>query len=97
MLDAPHLAAGAPEAGLHLVADEEAAVLLHDVDGDLEVAVGRDDEAADALDRLREEAGDLTGGRRLDQLLDVLRALEPAVLDASRRRGSGSSTASARA
>ena len=37
VLDAPHLAAGAAEAGLHLVADEEAAVLADDVDGDLEV------------------------------------------------------------
>ena len=48
VLDAPHLAAGAAEAGLHLVADEEAAVLLDDVDGDLELAVGRGDEPADA-------------------------------------------------
>ena len=41
VLDAPHLAAGAAEARLHLVADEDAAVLLDDVDRDLEVAVGR--------------------------------------------------------
>ena len=59
VLDAEHLAAGAAEAGLHLVADEDAAVLAHDVDRDLEVLRRRRDEAADALDRLGEEAGDL--------------------------------------
>ena len=58
VLDAPELAAGAAEAGLHLVADEDAAVLPDDVDGDLEVLRRRRDEAADALDRLGEEAGD---------------------------------------
>ena len=48
MLDAPHLAAGASEAGLDLVADEDAAVLLDDVDGDLQPPLRRRDEAADA-------------------------------------------------
>ena len=41
VLDAPHLAAGAAEAGLHLVADEQAAVLADDVDRDLEVLLRR--------------------------------------------------------
>ena len=35
VLDAPHLAAGAAEARLHLVADEDAAVLADDVDATL--------------------------------------------------------------
>ena len=85
VLDAPHLAAGAAEAGLHLVADEQAAVLADDVDRDLEVLRRRRDEAADALDRLGEEAGDPAGRRRLDQLLDVLRALDAAATGTSRR------------
>ena len=38
----------------------------------LKYSVRRRDEAADALDRLGEEAGDLAGRRRPDQLLDVL-------------------------
>ena len=75
VLDAPPLAAGAAEAGLHLVADEDAAVLPDDLDRDLEVLLRRRDEPADALDRLGEEAGDLAGRGRPDQLLDVLRAL----------------------
>ena len=58
VLDPPELAAGAAEARLHLVADEDAAVLPDDADGDLEVLGRRRDEAADALDRLGEEAGD---------------------------------------
>src|SRR5260221_11198430 len=78
MLAPPSLPAGAAEARLHLVADEDAAVLLDDLERRLEVAVGRVDESADALDRLRQESGDATLRRRLDQLLDVLRALEPA-------------------
>ena len=56
VLDAPHRAARAPEARLHLVADEDAAVLADDRDRDLEVLRRRRDEAADALDRLGEEA-----------------------------------------
>src|SRR5215471_6063736 len=74
VLDAPPLPAGAAEAGLDLVADEDPAVLLDDADGDLEVLRRRRDEPADALDRLREETGDAAGRRRADDVLDVLRA-----------------------
>src|SRR5262249_24312559 len=75
LLAAPPLAAGAAEAGLHLVADEHAAILAHDPDGDLEVLLGRRDEPAHALDGLGEEARDLAGRGRADQLVDVLGAL----------------------
>src|SRR5664279_3419630 len=64
--DAEPRAAGAPEARLHLVADEDAAVLPHDADRDLEVLFRGRDESADALDGLCDEARDLTGRRRLE-------------------------------
>jgi hypothetical protein len=72
--DAEPGAARPAEARLHLVADEDAAVLPHDPHCDFEILVRRRDEAADALDRLGDEAGDPAGGRRPDQLLEILRA-----------------------
>ena len=76
LLDAEPLAAGAAPAGLHFVADEDAAVIAHDLLDDLEVFLGRRDEAADALDRLGDEAGDAAAGGGADQLLHVLRAAD---------------------
>ena len=62
VLDAEPLAAGASPAGLHFVADEDAAVVAHDLVDDLEIFLGRRDEAADALDGLGDEAGDAAAG-----------------------------------
>ena len=74
VLDAEPLAAGAAPGGLDFVGDEDATVLAHDIRDDFEVLFGRSDEAADALDRLGDEAGDAAGGGGADDLLDILRA-----------------------
>ena len=79
LLDAEPLAAGASPAGLHFVADEDAAVIADDLLDDLEVFLGRRDEAADALDRLGDEAGDAAAGGGADQLFHVLRAAHFAI------------------
>src|SRR5450830_2003239 len=76
--DAEPGAASAPEARLHLVADEDAAVLPHDPDRDLEILLRGRDESANALDGLGDEARDLAGRRRLDQLFEVLGARDAA-------------------
>ena len=54
-------AAGAADAGLHLVEPEQRAVVGGDPPGGREVAVGRDDDAGLALDRLEEDGGGLVG------------------------------------
>ena len=79
LLDAEPLAARAAPGGLHLVADENAAVLADDTGHDLKVFPRRRDEAADALDRLGDEAGDAAGSRGADQVLHILRALHIAI------------------
>src|SRR5690606_12647051 len=56
----------------------DAAVLADDVIDDLEELFGRSDRAADALDRFADEAGDLAGRLVLDDVLDVVRALNAA-------------------
>ncbi len=48
--------AGAAHAGLHLVEPEQRAVLVGDRAGGGEVALGRDDDAGLALDRLEQDA-----------------------------------------
>src|SRR5258708_2463044 len=53
LLDAEPAFAGASPAGLYFVGDEEAAVVFDDLEDDLEIFLGRRDESADALDRLR--------------------------------------------
>ena len=78
MLDAPHLRARPPEPGLNFVADEDAAVLPNDPDGRLEVLGRRRDEPSDSLDRLGQESGDATRRRGPDDVLDVVRARDPA-------------------
>ncbi len=57
-LEGPELAADAAEADLHLVGDAEAAGRADVAVGGLEVALGRDDLAAAAEQRLEDEAGD---------------------------------------
>ena len=59
VLDAEPFLAGAAEAGLHFVGNEKAAVILHDVEDDLEIFRRRSDESADALNRLGDERGDV--------------------------------------
>ena len=82
----PVVVAGAAEAALHFVGDADAAVLADDVVDDSEEFLGRRDRAADALDRLADEAGDLAGRFVLDHVLDVVRTLHAAgwVLEAER-------------
>ena len=74
----PVVMAGAAEAALHFVGDADAAVLADDVVHDLEELLGRRDRAADALNRLADEAGDLARRFVLDDVLDVVRALHVA-------------------
>ena len=81
VLDPPHLSARPAEARLDLVADEDAAELPDDSDGDLEVLEGRRDESADSLDRLGEEPGDAARRRRSDELLDVFRNMRQHNID----------------
>ncbi len=74
----PVVVAGAAEAALHFVGDADAAVLADDVVDDLEKFLRRRDRAADALNRLADEAGDLAWRLVLDDILDVVRALHAA-------------------
>src|SRR5260221_13000888 len=62
LLHSPPLAAGAAPSGLDFVGDEEPAMVAGDGNGDLEVLLGRRDEAADAQDGLRHEGGNLAVG-----------------------------------
>ena len=66
-LEAPEVGAGPAEAGLHFVGDAEPAGGPHMRVGLGQVAVGEDDEAAQALNRLGDEAGDFAGGGVFDQ------------------------------
>ena len=75
VLEAPVVVAGAAEAGLHLVGDAEPAVLAHDGVRLTQVVRRAVRRAADALDRLGDERGDLARRRVADQVADVLGAL----------------------
>ena len=79
VLDAEPMLAGASEAGLHFVRDEEAAVFFHRVEDDLEVFGRRGDESADALNGFCDEGGDVAAGTGLDEIFDVIRARHAAV------------------
>ena len=72
-LEAPEVLAGAAPAGLHLVAHEQDAVLVEHLLERPEQAVGRDGEAADALDRLGDQAGDVAGGAGGEHVAQVAR------------------------
>src|SRR5882762_493819 len=74
LLDAEPFLPGTAPAGLHFVADEESAVLLDDFENDLEIFLGRRDEAADPLDRFGDEGGDVSAGAGLNEIFDVVRA-----------------------
>ena len=78
VVGAPHRA-GAAEAGDHLVGEEQRPVIPgHRLDRPQE-AVGRDDVARGALDRLHDDRGDLARGLVADDVADVLRAGDAAV------------------
>src|SRR4030095_9691375 len=62
VLDAKHFATGAPPPGLYFVGNKQAAVFSNDADDLFEIFLGRNDEAADALDRLGEKGGNPTLG-----------------------------------
>src|SRR5712691_5839646 len=66
--------AGASEAGLHFVGDEENAVVAADVLQQLEVAGRRNDEAAFAENGLGDHGGDGFGSHRtLESVFEVMR------------------------
>src|SRR5690348_16608593 len=79
MLDAEPVLAGAGEAGLHFIGDEEPAVFLDGVEDDFEVFGGRSDEAADALDRFGDEGGDVAAGAGLNEIFDLVGAGHAAI------------------
>ena len=60
----PEPAAGAAEAGDHIVGDEQHVVARADLTDAREVVRGRDDDAAGPLDRLGDERGDGIGRLR---------------------------------
>ena len=92
ILVGPVVMAGAAEAALHFVGDADAAVLADDVVDDFEELLRRRDRAADALNRLADEAGDLARRFVLDHVLDVVRTLHAAATDTRAQTGSGSSS-----
>src|SRR6476661_1231572 len=51
--------AGASPAGLHFVGDKQPAIVLHDLEDDLEIFFRRRNEAANALDWLSQKSGNL--------------------------------------
>ena len=78
ILDGEHLAR-AGEAGLHLVADQQGAILGKYFLEALEIALGRYDDAGIALDGLGEERGRVAGRLRLYDILDDVGAFEIAL------------------
>ncbi len=77
--------AGAPEAGHHLVADQQDPVLVAGLADRLEVAVGRDDDPVRADDRLEDHRGDRLWSLVLEDLLEM----RPAAADRARIRMAG--------
>src|SRR6267142_2409616 len=77
VLDTEHLAAGAAPAGLHFVADEQAAVFSNNADDLFEIFFGRHDETADALNRLGEKRSDSSlRSHGLNRFFGVFSALQ---------------------
>ena len=74
MFDAEPVLASASETGLHLVSDEQAAILLDNRKDDLEILLGRNDHPAHTLDRLRQEGGDAARSGGANGLLHVFGA-----------------------
>ena len=73
-LVAPEVVAGAAEAGLHLVGDEEDAVVGEHLVQRTEETVGRCREATDTLDGLGDHARDITTRAHVDHVAQVLDA-----------------------
>ena len=97
VLDAEPVLAGAAEAGLHFVGDEQAAVFFDDGENDLEIFRRRSDESADALNGFGDERGDVAAGAGLNQVFDVIGAGHAAIGIFQAAAGSGSSRDSRRA
>src|SRR5258707_817208 len=74
LLDAELFLPGTAPAGLYFVADEESDVLLNNFENDFEIFLRSCDEAADALDRFRDEGGDVSAGAGLNEIFDIVRA-----------------------
>ena len=74
-LEAPEGLAGAAEARLDLVGDADTTGGAHVFVNFLQVAVGKDDGPAHALDGFSDETGDLARAGEADQLLDVGRVI----------------------
>ena len=87
MFDAEPFSAGAPEAGLHLVANEQASVAVDDFRGPLEVAGRRNDVTPDTLNCLSQERGRFPTGGGLDGVFEVVAELVDAALIARRLEG----------
>ena len=87
-LVAPEVLAGPAPAGLHLVGDQQDPVLVEDLLHRAEEAVRRHREAADALDRLGDQAGHVAGGGGLDDVAQVGDAGRD-VVGVGQRRGHG--------
>src|SRR5215210_4482476 len=77
-VDAPEVLAGAPEARLDFVGDQEYPRLVQNTLYPLEVAWRRLDETTDALDGLGDKRGDVAGGLLLHYGPHVVRAQEVA-------------------
>src|SRR5258708_8250918 len=71
ILDAEPFLAGASPAGLHLIGDEERAILFDDLENNLEVLLRRSDEPADALNGFGDECVDIAAGAGLNETFDV--------------------------
>ena len=63
---------GTPPRGLDLVRNEQDPVLVEDLLHRSEEAVGRSRETPDALDRLGDHARDVTRGRCLDDIAEIV-------------------------
>ena len=77
-------AAEPPDAGHHLVADQQHAVAVADLAHRPQVAVGRREDAAGADHRLGEEGGDAVGAELADPLFQRLGVEGGDVLDLAR-------------
>src|SRR5438552_15569065 len=71
--------AGTTPCRLHFVGDKQTAILSRYRDGFFEISGWRDDEPAGADHRFGEERRDLSTRFGLDQLFNVLGALQPAL------------------
>src|SRR5688572_25306350 len=74
MLNPKPVVAGPAKAGLDLITDEEAAIVVDNLHGELEIFLGWGDKAPDSLDWLGNKGGNSAGGGCFDDLFNVLGA-----------------------